>query len=1314
MSNTLFKKVTASVAALSVVLSIVSPVTGVKAADDSVEAANRLASLGVIVDSSSNPNAYNLGSSITRREMLKVMMNLSSVEVTDTCEGKFSDLPKTDWGCKYAEAALNAGFIAANPKFRPNDLVTEAEALKMIMQARGVAKKEGVADWSEAYRQAAVEAGIVAEGTKLSTTTSAKRSMVFVSADSAVTSTTSDETTTDDSDVNLDDLFGDLFDEDGTDATTDETTDEDMTSDEETTDEEVTSNVKAGDLEVSLSAETPAASDIPDSVNGVEVAKFDFTAWDEDISVTSLKLKRVGLGSASAVEDVAVFGNGSRLSKTKTFNSSDDYAEITLSPALVVKAWETETVTVKVNTEATAGNFAVELVSVGSSAANVEGAPVTWETFQVKAVDTSSITISTDGTSSNPKLGADQSEILKFKVKNNWQENETVTVSEVTLREGGTIDEEDELENVSLYYNGSSVASTAKMNGKYVTFELASPIEIKESNTAKFVVKADIVGGAGDTVEFYLDNVLDISATASKNGYVTVSSSLAQTDTSAVTVQAWEVTLIDVDAETTKIREDKDDVVLGKVKITTAAGKNLELDQFWVKLTLVETSGNPAANNLVGDILSNIELYDETTGTTYDLAVTGTDNSLTEAYWDTDMGIALPSGTTTTFAIRADTATTITGFDGLTITPSITVGSFGANGWLYIKETEDDSQVTDITPSALSFKTINGSESSATVTVLNLSSTKNAVVGSKDVEALSFEVKADESSKLTLDEVVVDGQAGSAFDSSLVSELKLYKGSVSDANLLDKVSGSQISSEKATFDGFDVEIAANAKQTFIVTVSLVDDSTNNGDTINLAIDSDGTNLEVSMEDVDGDDVVYADATDEASTRTITVKGAGSLKVVVDTTDSQVDKTKNILWGTTSSFVASYELTAVNEDVLVKDFTITSALANLQYYVSEVVVYANDKTTEIARETVTSSTVEFENEDFVVAEWTSNVYIKVVTSKIGKDQAWRQSADITLDLVIDDAEGNSSNKVLSDWNNDWTVDAQEVVYDDDADASYDEAANDTDSGESLAFKVLPTKVSSVTFVDSISGTSRASKLNNGENNVAIIAVTTDSSSNVNTNGGTLKTILKQVKLNQSRYSDTQITGYTIEKVNGTESAVSGANAAWTYVFTPTVADSTNYTVIVDGTSYTVTSDADATAQEIVELLQAAVNAHADVTATEDNATLTVTVDASKFATAIPGTSNLSVVNSSSTNVVTFDTSTFTTDDLIDNGVTVYYVVKANVTKDSDSDNDDYVKVSFDTLNNSEIVYSADDAITGLANVTDLRIGQTKIDGTQINE
>jgi len=86
MSNTLLKKVTATAAALSIVLSIVVPVVGVRAADDSSDAANRLAALGVIVDNSQDPAKYNLNYSITRREMLKVMMNLSSVEVTDTCE----------------------------------------------------------------------------------------------------------------------------------------------------------------------------------------------------------------------------------------------------------------------------------------------------------------------------------------------------------------------------------------------------------------------------------------------------------------------------------------------------------------------------------------------------------------------------------------------------------------------------------------------------------------------------------------------------------------------------------------------------------------------------------------------------------------------------------------------------------------------------------------------------------------------------------------------------------------------------------------------------------------------------------------------------------------------------------------------------------------------------------------------------------------------------------------------------------------------------------------------------------------------------
>lgn len=89
--------------------------------------ANFLAEKNIIVDNSANVEMYNLGSDITRREMLKVMVNLTEVELMTRCNEIFADLPSNDWGCKYAETALAAGFIEANSMFRPNDNVTQAE-----------------------------------------------------------------------------------------------------------------------------------------------------------------------------------------------------------------------------------------------------------------------------------------------------------------------------------------------------------------------------------------------------------------------------------------------------------------------------------------------------------------------------------------------------------------------------------------------------------------------------------------------------------------------------------------------------------------------------------------------------------------------------------------------------------------------------------------------------------------------------------------------------------------------------------------------------------------------------------------------------------------------------------------------------------------------------------------------------------------------------------------------------------------------------------------------------------------------------------
>ncbi|MFA5917743.1 MAG: S-layer homology domain-containing protein [Candidatus Gracilibacteria bacterium] len=159
MNNTI-KKVVTILSFTVILFSIISFANSANVLTET-DAANKLSSLGIIVDQSSNTEAYNLDISITRREMLKVMINLSLIKVGDTCTGKFADLQESDWGCKYAETALARGFIAPNSLFRPNDNISKVEALKMILQARDISKNNSLEDWRAGYVDAALINGIL-------------------------------------------------------------------------------------------------------------------------------------------------------------------------------------------------------------------------------------------------------------------------------------------------------------------------------------------------------------------------------------------------------------------------------------------------------------------------------------------------------------------------------------------------------------------------------------------------------------------------------------------------------------------------------------------------------------------------------------------------------------------------------------------------------------------------------------------------------------------------------------------------------------------------------------------------------------------------------------------------------------------------------------------------------------------------------------------------------------------------------------------------------------------------------------------------
>jgi hypothetical protein len=770
--------------------------------------------------------------------------------------------------------------------------------------------------------------------------------------------------------------------------------------------------VKKGSLDVSLSSTTPAAAEVPALSSGLPVAKFEFSAGSSDVVVSSVKLLRKGFSDTDTLLGVALVADTGRVSKARNENSTDATVDLTLdNGGYVVKANSTVVFTVVATVAGVANasdTFGFQVVGVTSSAESSNITSAISPLMRVSSQEAPVVAFEDNGSSSDVKMGQTAAEVAKFKITNN-NSDQTVTLKSLTFQEMGTVDENTELKNFALFIDnvqfGSTVASTAN---KYVTFSNAAGKVINTNNNVKLVIKADVVGGAGKTVQFKLDNALDLIADGSKFGPgVGISTAPSLWDASSLNIDAGEITLDDVDAVSDKIREDKDDVVLGKIKVTNVAGKALELQEFGVKVTLTGTATTSGAVALtLANLFENFELYNESNGSTYELDrdVDG----FTNVYGDTNLNIAIAQGTTT-FAIRADTKKDITNFQNATIKLDLSDGSVDSNGGLYIIETEDDTPVTDITPSALSWKTIKGTEAGATVALTPLANISK-VRGSNDIVALQYTVEADESSSLVIDEVKVKVTTNTgtlAATNQQIKEVALYKGTVDAANLLDKVSGSQLASGGvATFNGFDTTIAADATQAYVVTVSIVDGSNAvAGVNIRVALENGG----LSVED-DDNDTVSAQYPPAFFNRTIAVTNAGSLTLTADANNVDNKDPKTILAGT-SEKVFSVDVQALNENVDVEEVVFTTsddlsnAVTTASLYLGNTLIATNTNAD------ITASTITFKNlTNLIVPQSAQELRLELNTATIGFEKIGETLNALTIDTVeFNQVEGVDSGK-----------------------------------------------------------------------------------------------------------------------------------------------------------------------------------------------------------------------------------------------------------------------------------------------------------------
>ncbi len=1005
--STFAKKVTSAVLAWAVVLTAVSTTAGVSAAYDNLSAANKLSNLGIIVDQSTNPSAYRLADTIQRKEVLKIMMKLSGKDVSQgACTSPYSDISNSDWACKYAVAAQNAGFIAANTNYRPNDKVSKIEALKMVMKARGIEKGSN-ADWRAAYVEAASAKGIATSF--MDYNTSAERGGVFVWAAEAIAPSMDDATDTGSDDLGLGDLFAELgLDEDtatdDTDTTDDTTTDTDTTdttTDTGTTDDTSTTG---GSLTVSLNPETPSDGLAQHSTARIPLLVFDVKAGSEDVTLNKATLEFIGLGDYNKLEDVSVYNSiGEKVSKTKSF--SEMTREISFDRDVVVEAGKTMTLTIagKLATGwSDNATYGIKLIDLETSATvegeDLVGALLVPATFS----NVPSIKVTEDKATGDVTIGENM-KLAGVEIEET-ADNGDVLVNTITFHLTGQVDSDD-VTDLAVLIDGTEVVANLMVNSDEeivaaVNYTLASDDKVSVE------LKGTVIGSVGDSIDFRFEWNDDVYATSVNTGMpVAISNTISTEDIASLNnIEGSEINVTFDKSDVDEAKPDADEVSIGTLKMT-ATSDDYEVTKLEVKVTGTARAG-----------IDDLELG----GSSYDSVVT---NATDVTYTFED--ITLTEGEEIALELTMD------------VNDDNTLNGKGMNFSLTFKEIEDDTN--DITYTSAGGVGVNVSDvlsttalnnqsidiESAGITISNVQVNERELVLGNGVETVLYKgkISVSDSDAVSIDDIDFKAAAGNTHPNSL-SGGQGFDDIIANAtlNIGGQTFDADIDSNSIDFSNINAVIEAGSDNIEVLVTAVLKDNSNiaNGDY--LAVELDTTAL--SLEDSDNDDLVAANVTvnnviSKIAETKLLDRGTFLVKVVKNG-DLKDDIEDTVLAGASAVALAEVEIQAEYEDVdvdtlkfqIAGDFS--DSLLNVNLVAADGTVIASDAVvnlvganTEIVFENFTVS----DSDDVIDAKLVADLRAYDTTGDVTKGQLGNIVVMAIAPLAAD-LEGDASNDPIT--------------------------------------------------------------------------------------------------------------------------------------------------------------------------------------------------------------------------------------------------------------------------------------------------------------
>jgi len=276
-------------------------------------------------------------------------------------------------------------------------------------------------------------------------------------------------------------------------------------------------------LTVALASDTPASGLAICTAIRVPFTKVNLTAsTDGDIVVDSLTVERAGVASDSNIGSLAIIdaatnvqiGLNQNINSSHRANFNNDFTIPAGTTRSIILAANMNPATPG-NCTGAAGNVpSLSLVSVTpkGSVAVIGSLPVTgnYQTINGVTLGTPSITRGAfSNATTTVKVGSIGYIFASLKISADSTENQKV--KQVKFYNAGTAALETDLENWKVYEgNITQVPATVTIDGKYITLNFTTPVEIEKGKNKEFTFKADVASGSTRTVKLVVYRDTDI------------------------------------------------------------------------------------------------------------------------------------------------------------------------------------------------------------------------------------------------------------------------------------------------------------------------------------------------------------------------------------------------------------------------------------------------------------------------------------------------------------------------------------------------------------------------------------------------------------------------------------------------------------------------------------------------------------------------------------------------------------------------------------------------------------------------------------